>query len=355
MISIVFWVDKIHNRKKIKKRRVTFYIFKGCKGTQIIILFELYLSLLKLLKQIIMSTKFLFSFIAFFAILFANCVTVDAQRTFSKKNGEALIVSTTSSSELEKIKENLEGVDPSTYRITVKKLDRYGKVKTTTLGTAPLDQVQKVRTNTDVKAMGPQYGGLAASDVVLVIKNITSSSVVQDQILQDLDFKLSNVAKGEVKYSKGVSSMYLNKGITNFNFNKPVSRFNSGKALILNTTSSSELQGIKASLKGVDPSTYRITIKEKDRYGNVKTSTLGTAPLSEVAKVSTNSDVKAAPLQVGGLAASDVILVIKNITSSSVIQDQILQGLDKNFSKAIINDVKFSSKAPQMNVLKRNY
>lgn len=352
MISIIFWVDKIHNRKKIKKRRVTFYIFKGCKGTQIIIPFELYLSLLKLLKQIIMSTKFLFSFIAFFAIIFANCLTVNAQGNLSKKNGEGLIISTTSSSELNKIKENLEGVDPSTYRITVKKRDRYGNVKTTVLGTAPISEVQKVRTNADVKTATIQPGGFVASDVIIIMKNITSSSVIQDKILQNLDFKLSHVAK----VSSSVPNYNYNYGQLVTPMYSQVVKPNTGKALILSTTSSSDLANVKSSLKGIDPSTYRITVKKADRFGNVTTTVLGTAPLNEVAKVRTNSGINTAVVNPGGFAASDVIFIMKNITSSSVIQDQILQGLDKNFSKAVINDVQVS---PNMqvspNISKFNY
>lgn len=139
-----------------------------------------------------MKTKFIFLMIAAFACL-TNHTYAQKQKV---ESGKALIISTTSKGEIEKIKEQLKDADPSTYRLTITSNVR-GKAKTTTLGSAPISEVNKIRGESKI---GAAKGGYAASDIVILVKNITSSGILRDNVLKQLDTKLSQSATVNLNY-----------------------------------------------------------------------------------------------------------------------------------------------------------
>lgn len=136
---------------------------------------------LKSILSVLVCTVCLFSF-------------AHAQKT---ESGKALIINTTSKAEIDKIKESLKDADPSTYRMTITTTDKAGKSKVTTLGSAPISEVNKIKGET---RLGAVKGGYAASDIVILIKNITSSGVLRDNILKQLDTKLSQSATVNLNY-----------------------------------------------------------------------------------------------------------------------------------------------------------
>jgi hypothetical protein len=99
------------------------------------------------------------------------------------------------------------------------------------------------------------------------------------------------------------------------------------KGLIINTTSQAEVDKIVASLKGADPATYRLTVN------------YGAAPLSAVGKVGGSSVAVGA----GGVAASDVILAVKVITTGKDLQNSIISKLNSSLTKQSFKSVKASA------------
>lgn len=133
---------------------------------------------------------------AFFIMLAVSACIANYAHAQKAEDGKALIISTTSKSELEKIKASLKDADASTYRLTVTTVEK-GKSKVTTLGSAPIAEVNKIRGETKLAA---GKGGFAASDIVLLVKNITSSGVLRDNVLKQLDTKLSKSATVNLNY-----------------------------------------------------------------------------------------------------------------------------------------------------------
>lgn len=138
----------------------------------------------------------------FCVLLVAVFVTnyAHAQRA---ETGKALIISTTSKAEVDKIKESLKDADPSTYRLTITTTVK-GKPKVTVLGSAPLSEVNKIKGESKIGAIKGNY---AADDIVILIKNITSSSVFRDNVLKQLDTKLSKSATVNLNYQMDKANM----------------------------------------------------------------------------------------------------------------------------------------------------
>ncbi|TKC08856.1 hypothetical protein [Pedobacter frigoris] len=109
-------------------------------------------------------------------------------------------------------------------------------------------------------------------------------------------------------------------------FGATASKAQTAKALIVNTTSEAEVNKIVESLKGADPSTYRLTVN------------YGTAPLSSIGKVG-GATVGAG----GGFNASDVIVIQKIITNGKDLQNSIISKLNTNLSKQSFKSVKLSA------------
>ncbi|MGP1311172.1 MAG: hypothetical protein ACTS27_13340, partial [Phycisphaerales bacterium] len=111
-----------------------------------------------------------------------------------------------------KIKEALKDADPSTYRLTITTTER-GKTKTTTLGSAPIKEVSKISSQTRLDNI---KGGYAASDIVILVKNITSSSVLRDNVLKQLNADLSKSATMDLNYQVSRSNqLQVNKVVRN--------------------------------------------------------------------------------------------------------------------------------------------
>ncbi|CAM3952734.1 hypothetical protein SAMN06265348_104150 [Pedobacter westerhofensis] len=109
------------------------------------------------------------------------------------------------------------------------------------------------------------------------------------------------------------------------------------KALIINTSSSSEVNKILASLKDADPSTYRLTVSTTNR-GKASSTVYGTAPLSAIGKVNGSTGKIG-----GGYAASDVIVAVKVITNGKDFQRDIISKLNKNLSTQTVKTVSTSA------------
>ncbi|MFN7115636.1 MAG: hypothetical protein ACK4TA_02495 [Saprospiraceae bacterium] len=134
---------------------------------------------------------------SFFSVLFLTVCMVAVTYAQKAESGKALIISTTSKDEVEKIKASLKDADPSTYRLTITTTDKLGKSKVTTLGSAPLEEVNKIKGESKIAGL---KGGYAASDIVILIKNITSSGVLRDNVLKQLNTKLSQSATVNLNY-----------------------------------------------------------------------------------------------------------------------------------------------------------
>lgn len=139
---------------------------------------------------------------AFFIMLAVSACIVHYAHAQKAEDGKALIISTTSKSELDKIKESLKDADPSTYRLTITTTAK-GKTKVTTLGSAPISEVNKIKGESK---LGVGRGGFAAADIVILIKNITSSGIFRDNILKQLDTKLSKSATVNLNYQMDKAS-----------------------------------------------------------------------------------------------------------------------------------------------------
>ncbi len=136
-----------------------------------------------------MKTKF------FLTALLAFALVIGAQAQKSQ-SGKALIINTSSEKEIAKIKQALKDADPSTYRLTITTTER-GKTKTTTLGSAPIKEVSRI---SSAASLGNIKGGYAAADIVILVKNITSSSVLRDNVLKQLNADLSKSATMDLNY-----------------------------------------------------------------------------------------------------------------------------------------------------------
>lgn len=148
---------------------------------------------------------------AFFIMLAVSACIANYAHAQKAEDGKALIISTTSKSELDKIKASLKDVDSSTYRITVTTLEK-GKSKVTTLGAAPIAEVNKIKGEAK---LGIGKGGFAASDIVILVKNIVSSSVLRDNVLKQLDTKLSKSATVNLNYQVDKAQLKVNRARIN--------------------------------------------------------------------------------------------------------------------------------------------
>ena len=118
--------------------------------------------------------------------------TVKAQQETAK----GLIVSTTSQAEVDKILETLKGQDPSTYRLTVS-TSKGGRLSSKTYGTAAIGSIQKVG-----GASRPVGGGIAADDIVILVKNVFSGKDIQDAVISKLNTNLSRQAMKTVQINR---------------------------------------------------------------------------------------------------------------------------------------------------------
>jgi len=132
-----------------------------------------------------------------FCALFVTVLVATTAHAQKAESGKALIISTSSRAEVDKIKESLKDADPSTYRLTITTTDKMGKAKVSTLGSAPISEVNRIKGETKIGAV---KGGYAASDIVILIKNITSSGVIRDNVLKQLNTKLSQSATVNLNY-----------------------------------------------------------------------------------------------------------------------------------------------------------
>ncbi|HMO39544.1 MAG TPA: hypothetical protein PKC76_16190 [Saprospiraceae bacterium] len=131
-----------------------------------------------------------------FSILVIVAMITTYAQAQKVQTGKALIINTTSKAEVDRIKEALKDADPSTYRLTIT-TDVKGKPKTTTLGSAPVSEVNKIKGATK---LGSARGGYTASDVVVIVKVITSGYELRDNILKQMDAKLSKSAVVDFNY-----------------------------------------------------------------------------------------------------------------------------------------------------------
>jgi hypothetical protein len=126
-----------------------------------------------------------------YGLILLICATTTALVwAVGERPSQAIRIQTESKEEINKILASLEGVDKSTYRLTVVETQPNGKSKTRTHGAVPIDVVRKLGGGKLVAA-GP--GITRASDVIIIIKNVTNSAVAQDKVLRSLDTKLSRI------------------------------------------------------------------------------------------------------------------------------------------------------------------
>ncbi|SMC39874.1 hypothetical protein [Pedobacter africanus] len=108
------------------------------------------------------------------------------------------------------------------------------------------------------------------------------------------------------------------------------------KGLIVNTSSQAEVDKILESLKGQDPSTYRFTVTNS-KGGRLSSKTYGTAALGSIGKIGGTSR----PVG-GGVAANDIVILVKNVFSGKEIQDAVISKLNTNLSKQAIKTVQIN-------------
>jgi len=106
------------------------------------------------------------------------------------------------------------------------------------------------------------------------------------------------------------------------------------KGLIVSTSSQAEVNKILETLKNEDPSTYRLTVNTKGANGRVSTKVYGTAPLGSMTKVGGGSIGRT-----GGVAANDIIILVKNITKGKEIQDAVISQLNTNLTRQSLKTV----------------
>lgn len=123
--------------------------------------------------------------------------TVKAQQETAK----GLIVSTTSQAEVDKILETLKDQDPSTYRLTVS-TSKGGRLSSKTYGTAAIGSIRKVG-----GASRPVGGGIAADDIVILVKNVFSGKDIQDAVISKLNTNLSKQAMKTVQINRTMRVM----------------------------------------------------------------------------------------------------------------------------------------------------
>ncbi|WP_342327939.1 hypothetical protein [Pedobacter sp. FW305-3-2-15-E-R2A2] len=109
------------------------------------------------------------------------------------------------------------------------------------------------------------------------------------------------------------------------------------KGLIINTSSQAEVDKVLAALKNEDPSTYRLTVTT-NTGGRSSSKVYGTAPIGKIAKLRGSSIGTR-----GGLAASDIIVVVKVITKGKAIQDAVISQLNTNLTQKSIQSVKLNA------------
>ncbi|WP_276088251.1 hypothetical protein [Pedobacter sp. JY14-1] len=106
------------------------------------------------------------------------------------------------------------------------------------------------------------------------------------------------------------------------------------KGLIVSTSSQAEVDKILATLKNEDPSTYRLTVSTKGKNGRVSNKVYGTAPLGSMTKIGGSTIGRG-----GSVAASDIIILVKNITKGKDIQDAVISQLNTNLTKQSLKTV----------------
>jgi hypothetical protein len=114
-----------------------------------------------------------------------------------EKPSEAIRVKTESKEEINKILAAVKGADKSTYRLTVVEAQADGKAKTKTYGSAPLDTVRKIGGG-QVPVVGAGRG-VAADDIIIIVKVITKGSAIRDRLMRNLDTKLSHIDKVDAR------------------------------------------------------------------------------------------------------------------------------------------------------------